>query len=212
MTKKEQCELMELMREQQRRESAECLARAESEKLSAIEPKKLTDEEAVDQLVRQAKDVSTAPRLAYEAWQRAKMKVVRLRARAEGIGGLRLSRDKVTGGQPLMMDDTVSAIWDAEEEVRQKWMLYVAAKLSFFYCLDRAVRTGLFTEEQARAWRWYYMDEYRSLQQVADLMRSNQKRIWYLICSVQAGVRWCKAVEWCIDECDYDDYSLMEVG
>ena len=211
MTKRDQQELMELMREKQRKESAECLAKAESEQLSAKTPQKLSDTEAVDQLFNQAKDVSLAPRIAYEAWQRSRMKVVRLRARAEAIGGMRLSHDKVQGGQPITMDETMTAVWEAEAEVHQKWLVYLAAKMSFYYCLDRAMRFGLFTYEQVRAWKWYYGDEYRSLQQVADLMRSNQKRIWYLVCSLQSEVRWCKAVEQVIDEIDFEE-DLMEVG
>lgn len=211
MTKRDQQELMELMREQQRKESAECLAKAESEQLSAAEPQKLSNQEAVDQLFNQAKDVSLAPRIAYEAWQQARMKVVRLRARAEAVGGMRLSKDKVQGGQPLMLDEMMTAVWEAEEVVHQKWLLYVAARLSFFYCLDRAFRMGLFSYEQVRCWKWYYGDENRSLQQVADLLRIPQKRVWYLVCSVQAEVRWCKTVEQVIDEIDFEDEEL-EVG
>ena len=121
MTMQEQQELMEIMREQQRVESAECLAKAELTQGSAIKPQRLTDEEAVD--------------------------------------GMRLSHDKVTGGQPPMMEDQMSAIIDAEETVRHLWLVYLAARGSFLYCLDRAARVMGFTAYQCKLWKMYYLGE-----------------------------------------------------
>ena len=189
---------MEIMREQQRIESAECLARAELTQGSAIEPK-MTDEEAVDLLIRQATDIRTAPRLAYAAYQSARMHVVMLRTRAEGLGGMRLSKDKVTGGQPLMLEDQVSAIMDAEETVRHLWLVYLAARGSFLYCLDRAARVMGFTAHQCKLWKMYYLGEGHTMQEIADTVNEAKGSVWYLITSVKAQTAWCRAVEYVIE-------------
>lgn len=209
MTKQEQQELMEIMREQQRIASAECLAKAELTQGSAIEPQKLTDEEAVDLLMHQANDIRTAPRLAYAAWMSARMHVIRLRARAEQIGGMRLSHDKVTGGQPLMMEDQVSAILEAEETVKHLWLVYLAARGSFLYCLDRAARIRGFTAYQCKLWKMYYLGEGHNLQEIADMMHETKDRIYYLITHVKAQTAWCQAVEYVIEnEAEFE----LEVG
>ena len=190
---------MEIMREQQRIESAECLARAELTQGSAIKPKRLTDEEAVDLLIRQATDIRTAPRLAYAAYMSAKMHVVMLRTRAEGMGGMRLSKDKVTGGQPLMLEDQVSAIMDAEETVRHLWLVYLAARGSFLYCLDRAAKVVGFTAHQCKLWKMYYLGEGHTMQEIADTVNEAKGSVWYLITSVKAQTAWCRAVEYVIE-------------
>ena len=197
---------MELMREQQRIESAECLAKAEIAQVSADEPqKKLTDEAAVDLIMRQATDIRTAPRLAYEAYMSAKMHVVWLRTRAEGMGGMRLSKDKVTGGQPLLLEDQVSAIIEAEEMVKHLWLVYLAARGCFLYCLDRAARVMGFTAYQCKLWKMYYLGEGHNLQEIADMMHETKDRVYYLVTHVRAQTAWCQAVEYIIEnEIEYE--------
>lgn len=203
MTREEQKELMDLIHEQMRQQAEECKRKAEIEQVSADAAPKMSDNEAVDRMMQSALNIATQPRLAYAEWCDARMEVTRLRAKAEGIGGMRLSHDKVTGGQPPMMDDEVAAIIEAEEKVSCLWRLYRYTVSIFNRCLDRAVTLGKFSTAQREAWKLYFGGEYRSLQDVADLMMTSKGKVTWLVDSVKAKTTWCQTVDSVINECDY---------
>ncbi len=177
MIYKDKKELMTLMREQQR----------------------MASNKEVDFAISQARHIATGPRVAYEEWKEAELKVQQLKSRAEGIYGMSPMQDRVTGGTPTMMDDQVMAVLAAKEEAYYLKQTYYAARSGFLHCLDRAMRVSGFSDYQCAIWKLYYTGEERSLQQIADLMRTTKSRVQYLLTSVKAQAKWCKAIEYIIE-------------
>lgn len=177
--------------------------------------RRLTDNEAVDILIRTATSVYSEPGIRWRNLQETKFNLEQQRSRAQGMAGRSFDGDRIMVHSDT--SDNVIGIMAFENAVSAAETAYFCAMASFRYCLERAKEIGAFDSFQASVWKAYYEhgSDYMSMQQLADKFHVTKSRIQYLITSTRAKAAFCRAIDSVISDIDFSsdtDSDVCEVS